>query len=33
MTRDEGPFVFPANLDPPKTWLHIVNRDELPRKI
>jgi RES domain-containing protein len=25
--------VFPANLDPPKTWLRIVNRDELPRKI
>jgi RES domain-containing protein len=26
-------IVFPANLDPPKTWLRIVNRDELPRKI
>jgi RES domain-containing protein len=25
-------IVFPANLDPPKTWLRIVNRDELPRK-
>ena len=25
-------IVFPANLDPPKSWLRIVNRDELPRK-
>ena len=25
-------IVLPANLDPPKTWLRIVNRDELPRK-
>jgi RES domain-containing protein len=25
-------IVFPANLDPPKTWLRIVNRDELPRR-
>jgi RES domain-containing protein len=25
-------IVFPANLDPPKTWLRIVNRDELPRE-
>jgi RES domain-containing protein len=25
-------IVFPANLDPPKGWLRIVNRDELPRK-
>jgi RES domain-containing protein len=26
-------IVFPANLDPPKSWLRIVNRDELPRKV
>ena len=25
-------IVFPANLHPPKSWLRIVNRDELPRK-
>jgi RES domain-containing protein len=25
-------IVFPANLDPPKSWLRIVNRDELPGK-
>ena len=24
-------IVFPANLDPPKSWLRIVNRGELPR--
>jgi RES domain-containing protein len=26
-------ILFPANLGPPKTWLRIVNRDELPRKM
>jgi RES domain-containing protein len=26
-------IVFPANLEPPKSWLRIVNRDELPRKV
>jgi RES domain-containing protein len=25
-------IVYPANLDPPKSWLRILNRDELPRK-
>jgi RES domain-containing protein len=25
-------IVFPTNLDPPKSWLRVVNRDELPRK-
>jgi RES domain-containing protein len=25
-------IVFPANLDPPNSWLRIANRDELPRK-
>jgi RES domain-containing protein len=25
-------ILFPANLDPPTSWLRIVNRDELPRK-
>lgn len=24
-------IIFPANLDPPNSWLRIVNRDELPR--
>ena len=26
-------IVFPANLDPPSSWLRIVNRDELPSKV
>ena len=25
-------IVFPANCDLPRSWLRIVNRDELPRK-
>jgi RES domain-containing protein len=25
-------IIFPANLDPPLSWVRIVNRDELPRK-
>jgi hypothetical protein len=23
-------ILFPANLDPPKSWLRIINRQELP---
>jgi RES domain-containing protein len=26
-------ILFPANLDPPKSWLRIINRGELPRKM
>jgi len=25
-------ILFPANLDPPKSWLRIVNRGDLPKK-
>jgi RES domain-containing protein len=25
-------IMFPANLDPPRSWLRVMNRDELPRK-
>jgi RES domain-containing protein len=25
-------ILFPANLDPPASWIRIVNRDEMPRK-
>jgi RES domain-containing protein len=26
-------ILFPANLDPPKSWLRIINRSELPPKM
>ena len=26
-------ILFPANLDPPKSWLRIINRGELPPKM
>jgi RES domain-containing protein len=25
-------ILFPANLNPPASWVRIVNRDELPRR-
>jgi RES domain-containing protein len=25
-------IIFPANLDPPKSWLRIINKGELPRR-
>jgi RES domain-containing protein len=30
--RGSNLILFPANLDPPKSWLRILNRGELPRK-
>jgi hypothetical protein len=26
-------ILFPANLEAPKSWLRIVNKDELPRPL